>query len=43
MVQDGLTMEDALKVMEEGQTAPGGPAPKLPPTMLGTCWCRRVY
>ena len=35
MVQDGLTMDDALKLMEEGQKTPNRPAPKLPPKLLG--------
>lgn len=35
MVQDGLTMDDALKLMEEGEKTPNRPAPKLPPKLLG--------
>lgn len=35
MVQDELTLDDALKIMEEGQKTPNRPAPKLPPKMLG--------
>ena len=35
MVQEGMTMDEALMVMEEGQKLPGRPAPKLPPRVLG--------
>ena len=36
MLQEDLTIEDALKVMEEGQRAPDRHAPMLPPKLLGT-------
>lgn len=36
MIQEDLTIEDALKVMEEGQRAPDRRAPMLPPKILGT-------
>ena len=35
MVQEDMTMEEALKVMEEGQRAPDRLAPMLPPKVLG--------
>lgn len=35
MVQEELTIEDALKVMEEGQQVPDRLAPMLPPRVLG--------
>ncbi len=35
MIQEEMTMAEALKVMEEGQRAPGRPAPMLPPKVLG--------
>lgn len=35
MVQEGMTMDEALTVMEEGQKLPGRPAPKLSPRILG--------
>ena len=36
MVQEGVTMDEALKIMEEGQKVPDRPAPMLPPRVLGT-------
>ena len=35
MVQENMTVEEAIKVMEEGQKAPDRPAPMLPPKLLG--------
>ena len=35
MVQEGLTMDEALKLMEEGQKVPDRKAPTLPPRVLG--------
>lgn len=35
MVQEDMTMDDALKLMEEGQRLPNRPAPMLPPKVLG--------
>ncbi len=35
MIQEEMTMAEALKVMEEGQRAPGRLAPMLPPKVLG--------
>lgn len=35
MVQEDMTMEEAIKVMEEGQRAPDRLAPMLPPKVLG--------
>ena len=35
MIQEELTIEDALKVMEEGQQVPDRLAPMLPPRVLG--------
>ena len=34
MVQDGLTVDEALKVMDEGQRQPDRAAPMLPPKVL---------
>ncbi len=39
MIQEEMTMAEALKVMEEGQRAPGRLAPMLPPKVLGVCIC----
>ena len=35
MVQEGLTIDEALKLMEEGQKVPDRQAPTLPPRVLG--------
>ena len=35
MVQEDMTIEEAIKVMEEGQKAPDRVAPMLPPKVLG--------
>ena len=36
MVHEDLTIEEAVKIMEEGQRAPDRAAPMLPPKVLGT-------
>lgn len=43
MVQEDLTLDDALKLMEEGQKIPNRPAPKLPPRVLGKNCTTIVY
>ena len=35
MIQENMTMEEAIKLMEEGQKAPDRIAPMLPPKVLG--------
>ena len=35
MVQENMTVEEAIKLMEEGQRAPDREAPMLPPKVLG--------
>ena len=35
MIQENMTMEEAVKLMEEGQRAPDRIAPMLPPKVLG--------
>ena len=35
MVQENMTIEEAIKVMEGGQHAPDREAPMLPPKVLG--------
>ena len=37
MIQEDMTVDDALKLMEEGQRLPNRPAPMLPPKVLGRC------
>ena len=37
MIREGVTINEALQLMEEGQSAPDRPAPSLPPTVLGMC------
>ena len=36
MIQENATLDDALKMMEEGQM-PDTQAPTLPPRVIGTC------
>ena len=35
MIQENMTTEEAVKLMEEGQRAPDRIAPMLPPKVLG--------
>ena len=37
MIQEDMTMEEAIKLMEEGQRVPDRIAPMLPPKVLGMC------
>ncbi len=39
MLQEEMTVRDALKIMEEGQKVPNRLAPMVPPRVLGMCNC----